>query len=262
MNQQKPDKIKTFLNKIGLTEKETDIYLYSLTHGPQHVSRIATACKITRTNAYDIVKKLETKGLCYNMGSLYGRKIKANPPKQLNDLISLKEKEVLGLKNELDEVLLDFKEIKEYKSESSSTVSYFKGKESLRKLINMTLQVQDKKIIIAGSELDIIETLGKEFLVDYNEKRVTKKIKLLALRPGPKRGQDKIFENDKDNLREVRIRPENEIRLKSVIIIWDSFTAFCSFTGEPFGTLIENDLIAKTQKSWFDFIWSKSKIAL
>src|SRR3989344_5500327 len=77
------EQIKKFLLKFGLDSKESSVYLQCLSSGPEHVSRIAKACGLTRTNAYDIVKKLEARGLCYNMGSLYGRKIKANPPKHL-----------------------------------------------------------------------------------------------------------------------------------------------------------------------------------
>ncbi len=120
--------------------------------------------------------------------------------------------------------------------------------------------VQDKNIFIAGSELDMINILGEQFMIDFNEKRVTKKIKLFALRPGNIRGSNNIFKEDIKNLREVRVRPENKIRLKSVIILWDNYISFCSFNEEDmFATLIENELLSKTQKSWFDFIWEKSK---
>lgn len=260
MDNKNNQKINDFLNKLGLSDKEILVYLYILSSGPQYVTKIGQACKLTRTNAYDVIKKLEEKALCHSLGSEYGKKIKANPPSELESLINEKEKEIKSFKKDLENILIDLKNIDSKNNDNTYNVSYFKGKENLKKLLNLTLLSKDKNIFIAGSELDMINILGEQFMIDFNEKRVTKKIKLFALRPGNIRGSNNIFKEDIKNLREVRVRPENKIRLKSVIILWDNYISFCSFNEEDmFATLIENELISKTQKSWFDFIWEKSK---
>lgn len=259
MKEQNSKQIINFLTKAGLDEKEIKVYLYSLSNGPQHATSIGKYCNITRTNVYDIVKKLEKKGLCYNMGALYGRKIKANPPSHLKELMETKEKELKLLKDELDDVLPDFKQLENLKYNDKTNVSYFEGKESIKKIFIMALHSTKKNIIIAGSELDIIEALGEEFVINFHTKRTANKIKLYALRPGDKRRNHEIFIDDTKYLREVRLRPEGEVRLKSVLILWDSYIAFCSFKDEPFGTLIENEQMSIMQKSWFDYIWKNSR---
>lgn len=260
MNKENNTKIKDFLNKLDLSEKEITVYLHILSSGPQHVTKIGQACKLTRTNTYDVIKKLEDKGLCHNLGSLYGKKIKANSPTQLKDLIEIKEKEIKSYKEEFNNILSDLEKINFKDDNQAYKVSYFKGKENLKKLLNLTLINKEKEIFIAGSEIDMINILGENFMVDFHKKRINKKIKLFALRPGNIRGQNLIFKEDEKNLRELRIRPENKIRLKSTIIIWDEFISFVSFNeNDMFATLIENEMISKTQKSWFDFIWEKSK---
>ena len=75
MAQSSTKKIRSFLNKLDLNEKEITMYLKGISLPPQHVSQLGKLCNLTRTNAYDVVKKLEEKGLCHNLGSLYGRKI-------------------------------------------------------------------------------------------------------------------------------------------------------------------------------------------
>ncbi|MEI6352706.1 MAG: helix-turn-helix domain-containing protein [Candidatus Nomurabacteria bacterium] len=260
MERQNIQKIETFLKKLGLSEKEIKVYLYILFSGPQYVTKISQSCKLTRTNTYDIIKKLEEKGLSHSLGSEYGKKIKANSPTELKELINSKEREIKSYKNELEDILIGLEKINIKENNNVYNVSYFKGKENLKKMLNLSLLSKNKEIFFAGSELDMINILGEDFLINFHKKRIEKKIKLSALRPGNIRGKKPIFVEDIKNLREVRIRPENQIRLKSVLIIWDNFISFCSFNEEDmFATLIENELISKTQLSWFNFIWEKSK---
>ena len=95
---QKPT-ITAFLEKLGLSSKETLAYLYCLEHGPQLVTQLGKVTGSTRTNTYDIIKKLEQKGLCHSVGSSYGRKIKANNPEDIKDLLDNKSKEIKDLKS-------------------------------------------------------------------------------------------------------------------------------------------------------------------
>ncbi len=260
MKQEIPNKIKEFLNKAGLDDKETKAYIFLLSNGPHTASLIARACGLTRTNAYDVIKKLEARGLCFNLGAQYGRKIKANPPTELDEILELKEKEISRLKNDLQEILPIFNSLDSYKPALQSQVSYFNGREGVRKMIRMSLLSQDKQLIIAGSELDMIEKLGEDFLIDFHTRRVARKMQLRALRPGKERGAHEVFKEDQKYLREIRIRPEGLIKLKSTIIMWDSYIAFCSLSGDIFGTLVENESLAIMLMSWFEFIWSKSSV--
>lgn len=259
MNQEMHNKIKDFLIKIGLDDKAARVYLHLLSSGPQTASYIAKNCGLTRTNAYDVIKKLEDRGLCFNQGANYGKKIKANQPKELVSLINDQEKEISSLKKELINLLPFLNSFDSYTSSVQSQVSYFSGKESVKKLIRISLQSSESNLRFAGSELDIIDKLGKEFLMDYHLRRVSKKIFIKSLRPGIKRSMEEIFIDDKKYFREVRLRPEGLIKLKSIIIIWDNYVAFCSLNNDIFGSLIENDNLATMLKSWFDFIWDKSK---
>lgn len=258
MSQEIPNKIKDFLIKVGLDGKSARVYLYLLSSGPQTASYIAKNCGLTRTNAYDVVRKLEASGLCFNQGASYGKKIKANKPEELLTVINDREKEIISLKRELADLLPFLNSFDSYKSSVQSQVSYFSGKESVKKLIRISLQSSESELRFAGSELDIIDKLGKEFLTDYHLRRAAKKIFIRSLRPGIKRPAEEVFIDDKKYLREVRLRPEGLIRLKSTVIIWDNYVAFCSLSNDIFGSLIENGNLALMLKSWFDFIWDKS----
>lgn len=252
------NKIKEFLKQLGLDQKEISAYLYLLAHGPQNVSILAKSCRLTRTNGYDIVRKLEDKGLCYNLGSLYGRKIKANPASHIKEIILQKEKENDILKDSLGDILPLFKSLEVAKNNDVSQVSYFKGKESVRKMLLMTLQSADS-VRFAGSQLDQIEALGAEFVSHLYLENKKRGIRSRVLLPENRRGQGEIFNDDKKYLREVRIRPKNLIRLKSNIFIWDKYVAFISLKENIFGTLIENEPLAVMLATWYDFIFDASE---
>ena len=51
------------LRKLGLAEKEVKVYLTGLELGPTSVQKISVAANLTRPTTYEIIEKLEAKGL-------------------------------------------------------------------------------------------------------------------------------------------------------------------------------------------------------
>lgn len=252
-------KINTYLEKLGLNTIEVRVYLFLISRGPQLVSSIAKGCGLTRTHAYDIIKHLEKIGLSHALGSEYGKKIQALSTDQIKDLIDLKEKEIISLKKGFADIATTLNSMTNINNHAKPQVAYYYGLENLKKLVNLSLHAEDGPVRTAGSEIDLIEKLGVEFMTNYHTRRKDKGLKLHSLRPGSKKGIHEAFTDDKKYLREIRLRPEGEIALKSNIIVWDYSTAIYSLGDEPFGILIANEELALMMKSWFDFIWSKSK---
>lgn len=253
-------KLKIFLQKVGLTPKEIQAYLYCLSHGPQLVTGLAKVTGTTRTNTYDVIKKLETKGLCHSTGTSYGKKIQATDPKQLKALLENKIDEAKELSKEF-ETILPFLQMNTSLPYSPFTrVSYFEGTDNVKKMLWQSLQSKEKTILIAGSELDMVSALGKEFVSDFHKKRKEKSIMLRTIRPDSKRVDGDEFTKDVFYLREIRIRPKGKVRLKSNIILWDNYIALYSLKDSIiFGTLIESDDMSVMMRSWFDVIWEHSK---
>lgn len=252
-------KIKGYLLRLGLSEKESLAYLYLQSHGPQLVSSLAQACNLTRTHAYDIVRQLEKAGFCHARGSSYGKKIEALPLTESGEILEQKAREISGLKNELAVIAPLAAALERQPFSEKTQVAYFSGLENVRKLLNRSLQAKELVLRLAGSEFDMVNALGEEFLINYHQRRAAKGFELLALRPGIKRSAQEIFINDRLYKRQVRLRPEGEIRLKSNILLWDSSVVLLSLKDEIYGTLIESADLALMMKSWFDFIWKQSK---
>ena len=53
----------TIFKKLGLSDKETAVYLSLLEHGAVSVRELARAANLNRGTTYDILKKLQAEGL-------------------------------------------------------------------------------------------------------------------------------------------------------------------------------------------------------
>ncbi len=54
---------EVFLSELGLSAKETQVYLTLLRRGPSSVRHVAEAAQVNRGTTYDILKSLQEQGL-------------------------------------------------------------------------------------------------------------------------------------------------------------------------------------------------------
>ncbi|KXJ98680.1 MAG: Sugar-specific transcriptional regulator TrmB [Parcubacteria bacterium OLB19] len=59
------EKLLVILNKIGLTDNESRVYLASLQLGPAKVAQLSRISNVKRTTIYPIVESLHRKGLIF-----------------------------------------------------------------------------------------------------------------------------------------------------------------------------------------------------
>lgn len=253
--------LAAFLDRMGLSGRESETYLFCLKAGPVAVSQLAKRLGLTRTNAYDVVRKLEEKGFVHQVGAAYGRRIKANPPGELKALIRERVEATRSLEKDLEELLPAFAALDAGPS-PFSRVSYFDGAENIKKMLWRSVNAGSKEVLVAGSEYDIHKSIGTPFLREYHAYRRKFGTRLLALRPGPKRLPGAEFNDDATYLREIRVKPEGTIRLWSNLMIWDDQVAFYALKDRQlFGILVENEMLAGMLRSWFMFIWEASEAA-
>ncbi len=245
------------LNKIGLNEMEQGMYLYGITVTPLPVSALAKQIRITRSNAYNVIQSLQSKGLCWNLGGEYGRKIMFAGPEKLLELYN---ETVSGLKDlgpQLKSLSDDLKKHKYSGPVVQPRVQYFEGNEGVKKLYSDSLSTKDGLIRTAVYQ-GIYERFGEEYVDNYIKERYRRRIKNKILYAHPLEVFNKNYEPDPTNNREVRIPPKS-INFDSMIMIYDSRVAIITMSNEIFGTLIESVDYSNTMKGWFDTIWGISK---
>lgn len=248
---------KELLSRLGLNEMEQKMYLLGISIPPIAVSLLAKQLGTTRSNAYNIVSSLQDKGLCWNLGGEYGRKIMFAGPEEL---LSLFQNQISDLKNLETDIQTLSKDLKKKKYSGPITqprVQYFEGTEGVKKLYSDSLTATDGLIRTAVYE-GIYERFGEEYTTQYIKERYRKNMTNKILYAKPLKDFEKMYEFDPTKRREVRVPPKS-INFDSMIIIYDSKVAIITMTHEIFGTLIDSLDYSNTMKSWFDTIWDISK---
>src|SRR5580704_8592023 len=82
------------LKNLGLTDKETTVYLEVLKRGRVNPTEVARATKINRTTVYSVAKELAKKGFIVEDLAAKGNSLVAVPPQELKFLIQKEEKQL------------------------------------------------------------------------------------------------------------------------------------------------------------------------
>ena len=92
------------LADLGLTERESKVYLALVQSGAIGASDILKMAEVPKSKIYEILQKLIDKGLCLEKSHGYGKKYQAvNPTKALHSLIRKREEELEQLKKKADQ---------------------------------------------------------------------------------------------------------------------------------------------------------------
>ncbi|MFH1656712.1 MAG: helix-turn-helix domain-containing protein, partial [Candidatus Nealsonbacteria bacterium] len=231
--------INEFLSKLKLNSKEIKVYLVGLKNGPMHASDIAKECELSRPNAYDIVKKLQDKGLCHQLGSAYGRKFKMSSDKELKELIERQKKQSEELENNLENILPLIQGIQGKFYEPYPQIEFFQGVEGIRQILEKSLQCEKKNIDGALSVKNWVNFIGKDFTNYYVKKRIEHNVTTRTLRLKGGEINEPFYKKHKEQKRHVRYAPTN-MKLDASILLWDDKVALITTKKENVGILMHS----------------------
>jgi len=240
---------QTALLEYGLDEKEIKIYLSLLEYGSKSAHEISKTTGILRQTTYDILSRLEKKGLISEVEKNTKTYYSAEKPESF--LYQLKEKEKLmrDVMNELNS--LTNKTLFETKTKQ------FNGIKGIKLLYEDFLK---SKTPIKTIHPEIPEKLLKEYFIDnFSAKRSEKRIPILVLKEKITTEFQKRMNTDKKKLREVRLSKELK-NVETHVVLYDNKVVFLDYRNEPVGILIENKAFKETQESMFDSFWKNAKV--
>lgn len=232
----------------GLTPKQTRLYIAGLKIGPAPLQKIADEAKLGRTNAYDAIHALISKGLV-SLSSVGKRKIfVTQPPKALHTLLREQETEL----NELIPQLEAFNAQTEFKPK----IMFYPGIEGYKKVYEDSLTSKEKKLFGIFSVQDIWEVLGREYADDMVARRAKKGIALRVIR-SKIREHDSPYPSRLADLRELRFAPAG-MDFPVTTYVYDNKVIILSSKREMFGLIIESDDIAQAHRHYFEALWQIS----
>ncbi len=236
--------LQNVLSNIGLSAKESKVYLASLELGPSPASDIALRAKLNRVSTYDILEKLIKRGFLSTYTQKRVKYFVATEP----DI----------LRQDVRQKYLDFKEaLPDLRRLHGSTyvprIRYYEGIDGVKKVYADTLTAKTEIFNYADSKSI------REFWPDYDEEyvnqRVKRRIYLRGIAPFDELGQKIAADNERKH-RDIRLVKVGSFAFANEINIYDDKVSIVSFgKNEVVGMIIESPEIANTQRAIFMMAW-------
>ena len=222
--------LQSFLQKIGLSDKESIIYLTSLRFGSQPVSVIAKHSEINRTTVYDLFESLIKKGLATKICKGTTTYFQVSDPKNLINYLEREQNEYIR-KTE--------KQINEVKNMREAYEDTLTSTESIRAYAN-------------------VEEMHKglpNFFPDYYKRRSDANIFIRSISPDNKLSLER-HKYDKTENREMKFIPAQKYNFSPELNVYDDKIMIASWQ-EKMAIIIKSKEIADLHKMIYDLLWDK-----
>lgn len=243
--------IKEFLRSIGLGKNEASVYIDLVKRGLSSVLEISKETKIHRSNVYEALRNLLSKGLIYSLTKDKKKFFYARPPASLLDYLKNREIELNSVIEKL--------ESEHSKHIDDSSVSISKGKFALREALRSMLELE-QPISVYGIPQKAPGIIGP-IIENFHKKRIEKKIIMRHIyNKGEGNGSDRVNTLNEMPYTEAKHLPSkydspvstNICGSKVILFIWH---------GELDITIIEIDNldVARAYQNYFEILWRSAK---
>lgn len=252
--------LKTLLQKIGLSEKDSQVYLACLELGTQPASVIARKAGLKRPTTYLILEELLKKGLASEYTGSNVKYFTAVSPEYLLNYIEKQRRELTSHQRELEQFLPQFISLSNPYS-LSPKVRFYEGMAGIEKVMNDTLTSTEKLRCYSTMDAWFARPDTKEYIMWYAKQRVEKKISINSINTDTSISRKYIEEdypiaNTNRELSHFRWLPKDIQVFSNEINIYDNKVSIaCLGKNELLGIIIESESIAQTQKSIFEVAW-------
>ena len=240
--------LKKSLTKVGITEKQANVYLACLKLGCATAPEIAQRSEIKRVSVYGVLDELVNRGLVsYNMKGR-SKIFQAQNPKIILKLADENKNIISNILPQIESIFATHN--------LKPRFQFFESAEGIKRIYEDALQCRSKKILHITKVKDFIDFPGKKFTKEYIIEKAKKGIISYTLFPKSGDIYNDIYgRKSKKWKREVRYLPPN-IFYTSMVMIYDNKVAFISAKEENFGFIIESKNISNTLRAYFEFMWN------
>jgi len=239
------------LKKLGLSDREIEIYLFGLGVGPASAQSIANATKIKRPTVYVDLDRLKQLGLVNQ--SFKGKKkfFAMAPPEKLFRVIEKEKDELAEKEAGIKNIISNLKALAD-KAEFASDIQVFEGFSAIEEIISEFAKTKNPTYAIS-SGIYFEKVKWPNFMSNIAKVRERSKNKIFII-TDPHPLEIKLYLMEDTDARELRFLPAG-IKLPSMLFICEYKVALISME-EPYSSiLIKNRTIAETEKFMFDIIW-------
>ncbi len=246
------------LTKLGLSDRESAVYLALLELGAVSVQNIAHKAKVNRTTTYVILERLLRLGIVSTVEMGKKTLYRAENPQELSKLIDLDRQEIKQKEQYLTGALDRLQAIYNLRDDKP-TVRFYEGREGL-----IAMHRYAHRIIPAKSQryayidLDVLSDTYSDIANNLTQERVKLGIEIKII--ANSRTNNPIFRaNEQDLLRQTLVVPRSSMDIMVNTYITPGFSVeyYCLRTDEPHGIFIQSALIADQLSAQFMMNWDQ-----
>ena len=238
--------IHSQLKQIGLNGSEITVYLFLLENGLSTPPIVSRGTNIARTNCYNILMELKTKGLAEEQTHGKRKAYLANDPESLLRAVEQK-KEVI------QRILPDLRGLYTIQK-NKPKIRFYEGAEQIKEIYRQSLDAE--KIMAIGST-NKLSALMPDFLNYYFEEIKNRKIIFYDLLTARSKAPAEKAKTIIKSLYDVKLLPDKYADQPTDILIWGDNIALITLNEPIFGTILTNKLLAQTFKILFEVIWER-----
>ena len=226
---------------IGLTRVEAKIYSVLVDLGRAQAGILSRKTGIHRRTVYDALDRLIQKGLVSYIRENDNRYYLPTDPARLKQIIDDKRDAVYGIIPTLSATFAERKQRQE--------TTFYRGTEGIKTIFEDQI-TEGKTVHIIGAAKNASDIM-RYYIPHYTDKRISHKIKLVAIYAGARRKQPIPYA-------EIKYLPESYASPVSTNIYGDK-VAIILWSHEPVAILIKEKEIAKTYLNYFKLMYGLAK---
>lgn len=238
------------LSAVGLDDKEIKFYLAALELGAAPVTAVANRAGVTRTNGYDLLQRLEKRGLLAQINSEEG--VRQVVPSDPGVLIRDWERTRVMLNDLVPELRSLFNS-----SPRKPRIKFHEGVDGIQRAIWAHLECRSKLLLGILSMQELMEVPGSAWMDKFIAERVRRGIRLEVVR-SHSRETKTVWPASADEMRELRYAPPG-VDLGMTVYISDEMVTYVSSKSENYALTIESLELASLQKALLQSLWAVSQ---
>lgn len=233
------------LQEIGLSATESKVYLALLKLGSALAGEITKQAEINRTNVYDALERLVSKGLVTYSISANRKVFEPVNPSRLKEIIKEREEKLDSLIPELE---TKFKE-----SKQKEEALIFKGKKGIKSIFEDILK-EKQELLVYGAESKFQE-MFPAYQKEWNKERAKLKINVKMIYNEKVKSKKK---HEGLKLISMKFLPES-YDFPSTLLIYGDKVVTVVWTELPFGFMIKSKEATKSNINFFELLWKQAK---